>query len=94
MQILKREECIFTPIQTLTEVTHDSQAMANQYFVEVDHPEWGKVKMVGFPWDFSETPASCRRRAPHLGEHTNEILSELGYDTDDIMTLKEEGVIL
>ena len=94
MQILKREECIFTPIQTLTEVTHDSQAMANQYFVEVDHPEWGKVKMVGFPWDFSETPASCRCRAPHLGEHTNEILSELGYDTDDIMTLKEEGVIL
>jgi len=94
MQILKREGCIFTPVQTLTEVANDSQALANHYFVEMDHPEWGKVKMVGFPWDFSETPASCRRRAPQLGEHTNEILSELGYSTDDVMTLKEEGVIL
>ena len=94
MQILKADGCIFTPIQTLTEVTSDPQAMANHYFVEVDHPEWGEIKMVGFPWDFSETPATCHRRAPHLGEHTNEILSELGYSTDEVKALKEEGIIL
>lgn len=93
MNILKEAGCIFTPVQGLMEVTRDPQAMSNNYFIEVDHPEWGKTKMAGFPWDFSETPASWRRRAPHLGEHTNEILSELGYQADEIKILKKEGII-
>ena len=42
MEILEREEgCIFTPVQTPQEVTHDPQAWANNYFIEVPHPEWG-----------------------------------------------------
>ena len=93
MKILKEEGCIVTPIQTLTEVTNDPQAMANHYFMEVHHPEWGKVKVAGFPWDFSETPASWRRQAPGFGQHTGEILTELGYTGDDIRVLREEGVV-
>lgn len=92
MKILKEEGCIFTPIQSLTEVTNDPQAMANHYFIETDHPEWGKLKVAGFPWDFSETPASWRRQAPGFGQHTDEILTELGYTGDDIRMLREEGV--
>jgi crotonobetainyl-CoA:carnitine CoA-transferase CaiB-like acyl-CoA transferase len=94
IKILKEAGCIFTPVQGPMEVTRDDQAMSNNYFVEVGHPEWGKLKVAGFPWDFSETPASWRRRAPHLGEHTDEILSELGYQGEDIRRLKQEGVIL
>jgi crotonobetainyl-CoA:carnitine CoA-transferase CaiB-like acyl-CoA transferase len=94
MKILKEAGCIFTPVQGLMEVTEDPQAMGNNYFIEVDHPEWGRSKVAGFPWDFSETPASWRRRAPRLGEHTNEILSELGYRADEIETFKKEGIIL
>ena len=94
MKILKEAGCIFTPVQGLMEVTKDPQAMSNNYFIEVDHPEWGRLKVAGFPWDFSETPASWRRRAPHFGEHTNEILSELGYRAEEIKSLKEEGIIL
>ena len=67
MKVLKEAGCIFTPIQTLTEVTQDPQARANEYFIEVDHPEWGKQKLLGFPWSFSETPASWRRPAPGWG---------------------------
>jgi crotonobetainyl-CoA:carnitine CoA-transferase CaiB-like acyl-CoA transferase len=93
IQILKEEGCIFTPIQTPLEVSQDPQAFANNYFVDVRHPEWGKIKMVGFPWDFSETPASCKREAPAFGQHTEEILLELGYRSDDIAHLKKEGVI-
>ncbi len=93
IQILKKEGCIFTPIQTPLEVSNDLQAIANNYFINVQHPEWGRTKMVGFPWDFSETPASWRREAPAFGQHTEEILSELGYNSADIANLKEEGVI-
>ena len=54
---------------------------------------WGKTKVVGFPWMFSETPASWRREAPEFSQHTEEILMELGYTWDDIAKLKDEGVI-
>jgi crotonobetainyl-CoA:carnitine CoA-transferase CaiB-like acyl-CoA transferase len=93
IRILKEEGCIFTPIQTPLEVSQDPQAFANNYFVDVQHPEWGKIKMVGFPWDFSETPASCWREAPAFGQHTEEILLELNYNSDDIAHLKKEGII-
>jgi crotonobetainyl-CoA:carnitine CoA-transferase CaiB-like acyl-CoA transferase len=93
IRILKEESCIFTLIQTPLEVSNDPQAFANHYFINVTHPVWGKIKMVGFPWDFSETPASWRREAPAFGQHTGEILSELGFTMDDVAHLKEEGVI-
>jgi CoA:oxalate CoA-transferase len=93
MQILGGQGCIYTPVQTPTEVTADPQALANNYFIYFDHPDWGKIKMTGFPWDFSETPATCRRRAPKLGEHTDEILSEIGYRDEEIRKLREEKVV-
>ena len=92
-KILGEEGCIFTLIQTPLEVTNDKQALANHYFIEVDHPDWGGIKMTGFPWDFSETPASWRRKAPEFGQHNEEILMELGYSKEDIRALKGEGVI-
>lgn len=91
--ILAEEGCIFTPIQSPTEVTNDPQALANEYFIEVDHPEWGRIKMTGFPWNFSETPAAWRKKAPDFGQHNEEILAELGYSTDEIQQLKESGVV-
>jgi len=48
---------------------------------------------VGFPWQFSETPASCRRQAPELGQHTDEVLLELGYTADETTTLREKQAI-
>lgn len=93
MDRLKAEKCIFTPIQTPTEVANDPQAWANNYFVEADHPEHGKTNMVGWPWDFSETPASFHRSAPKFGEHTDEVLKEIGYKEEEIEKLKEIGVV-
>jgi len=92
-EIFKREGLIHAPIQTPTEVINDPQSLANNYVVWFDHPVLGKTKMVGFPWDFSQTPASIRREAPELGQHTEEILLELGYTWDDITQLKTEEVI-
>jgi crotonobetainyl-CoA:carnitine CoA-transferase CaiB-like acyl-CoA transferase len=93
LKVLKEQGCIAAPIQSPLEVSNDPQALANDYFIHADHPVWGRIKMVGFPWDFSETPASWRREAPEFGQHTEEILLEMGYTWDDIARFKEEGAI-
>ena len=94
LNVLKRGGCICTPVQSPLEVSNDPQALANNYFIFAEHPVWGKIKMVGFPWDFSETPASWRREAPEFGQHTEEILLEMGYNWDDIAQFKQDGVII
>lgn len=93
LMLLEQAGCICTPVQTPTEVSNDGQALANDYFVYTDHPEHGKTKMVGFPWSFSDTPASCQSPAPELGQHTEQILSDLGYNAMKIAELREKKVI-
>jgi len=92
-EIFKKEGIIYTPIQSPREVVDDPQALANNYVTWFDHPVLGRTKMVGFPWDLSQTPASVRREAPEFGQHTEEILLELGYTWDDTTKLKDEKVI-
>jgi len=94
IDIFKKESVICAPIQTTMEVVNDPQALANEYIIEVDDPVRGKTKQVGFPWMFSETPASVRCAAPELGEHNEEILLDLGYSRDDVSRLGQDGVIL
>jgi len=93
MEIFKKEDIIYTPVQSASEVFKDPQALANDYIIGVDHPVWGKIKMLGFPWTFHDTPASVKREAPELGQHTEEILLEFGYTWEDIAKLKEAEVI-
>jgi crotonobetainyl-CoA:carnitine CoA-transferase CaiB-like acyl-CoA transferase len=92
IEILSRHGCICTPIQTPLEVAQDPQAIANDYFAYVDHPVHGRTKIVGFPWDFSDTPASFRREAPELGQHTREVLLEIGYSVNEIEEFNGNGV--
>ena len=94
LEILEKERCIATPVQRLSEVCKDPQALANNYFIDVDHSEAGPMRQVGFPWDFSDTPASWRREAPKLGQHTDELLLEIGYSKEDVQKLRDAGAIL
>jgi crotonobetainyl-CoA:carnitine CoA-transferase CaiB-like acyl-CoA transferase len=93
MKILEEHGCIFTPIQSIPEVVEDPQLLANKYVIDINHPTYGQTKTMGFPWDLSDTPASWRRRAPKLGEHTEEVLLEIGYSQEELAKLREEGAI-
>jgi crotonobetainyl-CoA:carnitine CoA-transferase CaiB-like acyl-CoA transferase len=94
MKILEEHGCIYTPVQSIPEVVEDPQLLANNYLIHVDHPTYGPLKTMGFPWDLSKTPASWRRGAPKLGEHTEEVLLEIGYSREEIAKLREGGAIL
>jgi len=83
----------FAPVQSLPEVIHDPQAVANEIFVSFDHPTHGPISMVASPVKFSKTPATVRAPAPEFGEHTEEILLECGYTWEDIEKFKHDGVI-
>jgi crotonobetainyl-CoA:carnitine CoA-transferase CaiB-like acyl-CoA transferase len=68
------------PIQDLAQVFADPHTRARHRVEEIDHPVAGTVRTLGFPLKMSETPLRVRRAPPLLGEHTAEILRELGLD--------------
>ena len=61
--------------------------------IELEHPIAGKIKVTGLPVKLQETPGSIRLPPPTLGQHTQEILTQLGYSTAEIDHLKARGVI-
>jgi crotonobetainyl-CoA:carnitine CoA-transferase CaiB-like acyl-CoA transferase len=83
----------YSPVNRWTDLLEDPQVLENKYIVPFDHPVLGPVKVPGFPIDFSECPQSIRREAPEYGQHTEEILKEMGYSWEDIGRLQDEEVI-
>jgi len=90
----KAGEVIYQKVQTPLQVVNDPQALANDFFTEVVHPSGRKIRLIASPAKFSRTPASIRTTAPELGQHTEEVLLEIGYSWKDLGDLKEKGVIL
>lgn len=79
------------PIQEVPEVVVDPQVRHNGMIVEVPHPTLGSVRVTGVPIHLHETPGSVRRHPPRLGEHTEEVLAELGFAPPEIAALVESG---
>ena len=92
----RKHNCIYGRVQTPKEVTTDPQTIAAGLFQDVDYPgvPEGKIKLITSPVMFSDTPASIKMAAPELGQHTEEILLDLGYSWEDIGRMKEDKVIL
>jgi len=81
------------PVRTLPEVFDDPQTKHREMRVTMEHPLGGEVSLLGNPLKLSETPVTYRRPPPLRGEHTDEVLRELGKDDAEIARLREAGVI-
>ena len=81
------------PIYDIAQMYDDPQVQARDMMVETEHPVAGSVKNIGIPIKLSETPGRLRRPAPALGEHTDEVLQELGCSATEIEGLRSGGVV-
>lgn len=93
IEVLSKTKLIWGPVMTPLEVTRDDQAWANDMFVTWDHPRHGPFRMINNPINLSKTPAEFKTRAPDLGEHTDQIMRDLGYSGEDIASLRKAGTI-
>ena len=82
------------PIYNMKEVLENEQTRARNMLTEVPHQTLGKTKTLGAPVKFSHTPAEVRRGAPVLGQHTREILAEIGFSLDEIERMDKEGTVI
>jgi crotonobetainyl-CoA:carnitine CoA-transferase CaiB-like acyl-CoA transferase len=80
------------PINTYGEVFADPQVIARELAVEVDHPTLGRLRSLGTPIKMSATPLNPHRRAPLLGEHTDAVLRDAGFDDEEVWSLRSSGV--
>jgi crotonobetainyl-CoA:carnitine CoA-transferase CaiB-like acyl-CoA transferase len=81
------------PINDYAAVFADPQVQAREMIVNVDHPTLGTVQALGSPIKMSATPPDPSRRAPLLGEHTDEVLLQAGFSQDEIDRLRSDGAI-
>jgi formyl-CoA transferase len=81
-------------INSIPEVFSHPQAQAREMTLESEHPTVGTVRLPGFPYKLSQTPAEIHRPPPLLGEHTEEVLTGLlNYSTEEVVALRDQGAI-
>ena len=92
-QIFKKAKMRCDPCLTYEEICAHPQVEANEIIYTAYHPIRGETKMIGVPLKLKETPGQPQGPSPLLGQHTEEILLDLGYTTKDIEGLEAEGVV-
>jgi len=93
IKFLSKEDVPCGPVYDMDEVFKDPQILHRKMVVEVEYPGVGRIKQLGTPLKFSETPCEIRSPPPSFGEHTEEILKRLGYAEAEILGMRQEGVI-
>jgi crotonobetainyl-CoA:carnitine CoA-transferase CaiB-like acyl-CoA transferase len=88
---LRAQDCVFGFINTPLDVLHDTSAAANGYLLS--HPTHETMRLPAVPAQFDEALPALRRPAPSLGEHSREVLLELGYTPERVDALHTDGVV-
>jgi crotonobetainyl-CoA:carnitine CoA-transferase CaiB-like acyl-CoA transferase len=81
------------PYRRIGDLIDDPQVIANELSVELEHPVAKTIRMVGPLVRMSETPPSARTASPTLGQHTDEILADLGFSTEELAALRASGIV-
>jgi crotonobetainyl-CoA:carnitine CoA-transferase CaiB-like acyl-CoA transferase len=81
------------PVNRVDQVLRDPQTRSRPLMRRMDHPKLGDIPVLGLPLGFSAMNPAVRRHAPAFGEHTDEILAELGYSSADAAELRVRGVV-
>jgi formyl-CoA transferase len=89
---LEAEDLPFAMLPTYPEIARDPQAAANGMFVELEHPRFGRLQTVDSPITVTGETKVPPRAAPELGEHTEAVLTELGYSREAIAGLLDRGI--
>jgi len=92
MAELNKHDIPCGPILSMEELAAEPSLRATGTVVEVDHPTRGKYLSVGNPIKMSDSPTEVRR-SPLLGEHSDEVLKEIGFDESEIRVLRSEKVV-
>lgn len=93
IELLERRGVPCGPINNVKEVVESPQVKARGMIIELDHPKAGRIKTVGSPIKASLTPGAAQGPPPLLGQHTDSILSGLGYSREEIESLRAAGVV-
>ncbi|MCH8161043.1 MAG: CoA transferase [Chloroflexi bacterium] len=92
-EILKQTDICVAPVYSLDEALEDPHNVAREMVIELEHPQAGKVKQVGIGTKLSETPGAVRSTTPVPGQHTDEVLADLGFDSEAISAMREGGIV-
>jgi crotonobetainyl-CoA:carnitine CoA-transferase CaiB-like acyl-CoA transferase len=90
---LRANDLMYGPILSPLDVIDDPQALANNFFSEIDQPGVGKLRLINEPVRFVQDPASIQSNVPALGEHTDQVLADLGYTPEQIADMKENKIV-
>jgi len=93
LEILRQKDTCVAPVYSIDELVSDPQLIARKTIDELPHPTLGRVKQVGSILKLSDSPFRVRNWSTRFGQHTKEILNELGYDKARIKAVRKKGVI-
>ncbi|MGE4239394.1 CaiB/BaiF CoA transferase family protein [Ramlibacter sp.] len=94
VQALLDADILFGKVNTPDDLMADPHLAALDMFPLVEHPSEGQVRLIGFPIEFTQTPMRLNRLPPTLGQHSREVLAELGYDGDAMDRLQAGGTLV
>ena len=94
LKLLEEAGVPATPVNTVDQVLNDPQTATRKVIRRMEHPKLGSIPVVGTPIGFSQMEPGIRRHAPARGEHTDEVLREMGYSDGDVADLRARKVVV